>query len=148
LGIYSYLFFTEGKKLFTVPIFLFSAIAISLLYIEKPNSDIAFLFACLFVLLLFLSPLQYDSMRRFLSQRILIFLGFISYPLYLLHQNMVSGLAIHFAKLYPGLPPVFYPLPFILAVFALAFAVAKLEPHVKFAIKKRLPNQFLGRRLK
>jgi peptidoglycan/LPS O-acetylase OafA/YrhL len=94
--------------------------------------------------ILFLCPLFVTSVRNILSSSLLLFFGFISYPLYLIHQNIVTGLAIKLHNLLPSLPPYIYPVPFIILVVLVAFILAKLEPSLKFAIERFVPIRFLG----
>jgi peptidoglycan/LPS O-acetylase OafA/YrhL len=83
-----------------------------------------------------------ERVQAFLSSRFLRFLGFVSYPLYLLHENMlVSSLM----KITPRLPREAFPLlPLLLLapLAGLAFLVARfVEP-----LLKKILAQALGRR--
>jgi peptidoglycan/LPS O-acetylase OafA/YrhL len=82
-----------------------------------------------------------EHVQAALRNRLLQFLGFVSYPLYLLHENMLVASLI---KIAPRLPRHFFPLlPLLLLapLAALAFLVARYaEP----ALKRRLA-QMLAR---
>ncbi len=82
-----------------------------------------------------------ERVQALLNNRILQFMGFISYPLYLLHENMLIASLI---KVAPRLPRELFPiLPFALLVplAALAYLVAR---HVEPVLKARL-GRWLGR---
>ena len=90
---------------------------------------------------LFAISMHSERLQGFLSGRLLQFLGFVSYPLYLLHENMLVASLI---KIAPRLPrPMFPLLPLVLLapLAGLAFLVARYaEP----MLKKRLA-QMLAR---
>ena len=85
---------------------------------------------------LFLTPFISNNVQRVLSNRFLLFVGFISYPLYLIHQNTVTGLAIKLYETGVVLPSYLYPLPFILLCMALAYLIAKSEPYIRQMMAK------------
>jgi len=70
----------------------------------------------------------------------LLFFGFISYPLYLIHQNIVTGLAIKIYNYQVDLPAPFFPLFSLLPVIAISFLIARNEPKLR---EKILP--FFGK---
>ena len=94
------------------------------------------------IVLIFLLPLWFESVRSLYSQRLLVFLGFVSYPLYLMHQNLVTGAAI---SLYErGLFALSWALPIlpILAAIALAYIIAKIEPVLKNVFRDSFASLF------
>ena len=74
-------------------------------------------------------------------------MGYISYPLFLIHQNIVTGLAIKFHTIYPNLPSFVYPIPFILIVMFVSNLIANLEPKFKKLLKNIFPKRFFGYQL-
>ncbi len=96
---------------------------------------------------LFLIPLFSDYVRKILSVKLILFFGYISYPLYLIHQNIVTGLAIKLHGYYPDLPAYLYPLPFIALVIIGAYGIVRIEPYGKRALKKLFPNELFGYKL-
>jgi peptidoglycan/LPS O-acetylase OafA/YrhL len=91
--------------------------------------------ALLVVVLLFALAVRSTHVQRFLSSRTLVFFGFVSYPLYLIHANVSVGLTELLGKRVPSLPNWLYPVAPISLMFAVAFVIAKyFEP----AIRRRL----------
>jgi peptidoglycan/LPS O-acetylase OafA/YrhL len=130
-GIYFYLFFDTKNKLYLIPVLIFCIINVLL---EKQEYGVIVL---PFIYLLFVL-FTYGKLN-FLNNIFFKFLGYISYPLYLLHQNIgvliLSKLVLWFPRL-----NYFYVLTIVLiAVIFLAFLVAKFaEPFVQKITKKVL----------
>ena len=82
--------------------------------------------------MLFISAVCFPIMQRVLSIPPLLFLGAVSYPLYLCHQNIVAALTIKIGNWVPDLPYVLMPFPPMLLVVTIAWLVAKYgEPDLK-----------------
>ena len=91
------------------------------------------------VVLLFASALVSLRVQKILSSRIIVFMGFISYPLYLLHEGMMISMIRSIGKLAPNLPAFLIPLlPITLVVLAAWFIATCLEPKTKNMIKLML----------
>ncbi len=83
----------------------------------------------LFVVILFASAVVSLNIQRLLSSRILLFFGFISYPLYLVHNNILIGLLNITASKIPSIPLILIPIFPLLAVIFVAWTIAKFgEP--------------------
>lgn len=89
---------------------------------------------------LFILPIFSDKTQQFLSNNTFKFFGFISYPLFLVHENLVTGLAIQLHQSGVQLPSFCYPLPFILLVMGLSYIVALLEPNIRQMIIRWVPK--------
>jgi peptidoglycan/LPS O-acetylase OafA/YrhL len=88
--------------------------------------------ALLFVVVFFALAVCSVHTQKALSIRALIFFGFISYPLYLVHDNIVVGLTQLLGRNIPGLSPYLYPVTPIVLVTAVAFVIARyLEPAIR-----------------
>jgi len=144
LGIYSY----KYQHLFLVHRRIYSLVFISLITIfaeaMRNGGSIKILTASVVVTLLFIAPLFNKKLKLILSSNILLFFGFISYPLYLIHQNLVTGLAIKLHNSGMEMPTFFYPLPFLILSILFSFLIAKLEPLIKNSLLKKIPNKIFG----
>ena len=93
--------------------------------------------ANLVLTLLFVLAMSSKAVRRILSSKPLVFLGFISYPLYLLHENMLVAMIVKIGRAAPNMAALLIPvLPFFV-VCGLAFVVARyIEPAMRDLIHK------------
>jgi peptidoglycan/LPS O-acetylase OafA/YrhL len=67
--------------------------------------------------------------RWLLSWRLLTFFGFISYPLYLNHENLIVALMVQIQAAWPGLPAILLPLvPMAIAIGLATIVATYLEP--------------------
>ncbi len=83
-------------------------------------------------LVLFMLAEHSEQVRRALAWRPLLFLGAISYPLYLLHQRLGLIVAWHWAKLVPATPALVVPFAGLAVVVLLAWIIATwIEPVMK-----------------
>ena len=85
--------------------------------------------------LLFAAALTWRPLQRLLETRVLLFVGFVSYPLYLVHSALGVGLIAWIAARVP-LPDIVPPLLVIALMLALAWVIAAwAEPAVARALK-------------
>jgi peptidoglycan/LPS O-acetylase OafA/YrhL len=100
------------------------------------TSTTAFLAACA-VSLLFAAAITISSLQAMLGARWLVFVGFVSYPLYLLHENAMIATLIKLAGF--GLPSLLLPTIPVAALMLVSYAVAKNgEPVIRSLIKRTL----------
>jgi peptidoglycan/LPS O-acetylase OafA/YrhL len=84
------------------------------------------------IILLFFVPLLSERIRSALSAKFLLFLGFISYPLYLFHENIMISLIVKTARWMPSLPSILIPLfPIGLLIFLAWLVAAYGEPWLR-----------------
>jgi peptidoglycan/LPS O-acetylase OafA/YrhL len=91
------------------------------------------------VVILFTAAIVSGVVQRLLTNRIFLFFGFVSYPLYLVHENMmVSAIAkVGFAA--PWLPAFLMPVAPILLVSGVAWLVAAYaEPRLRDRLRPLL----------
>jgi len=81
--------------------------------------------AALMISSLFAISLKSSLIQSILTNRILLFFGFISYPLYLIHENAMISMVIKFPELLPWLPMFFYPILSIIILSAVAYGISK-----------------------
>jgi peptidoglycan/LPS O-acetylase OafA/YrhL len=140
MGIYAFRYETKKTKRNLVLLILISLLAV----LTTETGNLQMTLAATFFALLFLIPIFIVSVRNILSSKLLVFFGFISYPLYLIHQNTVTGLAIKLHTILPNLPSYLYPIPFLMLVILIAYILAKLEPSLKLVFKRFIPSKVYG----
>lgn len=76
-----------------------------------------------------------------LSNRILVFVGFISYPLYLIHENMMVAMIVKIGRIFPNMFAILIPILPILFVVGGAWIIARnLEPATRKLLDERTPK--------
>ena len=132
-GCQYFLWFAAGALLYkfsqngNLSVFIAALCAIAIEAITSPN-----LVMTLFAATIFILPLFSKKLCDLLSNKILLYLGFISYPFYLLHENMLVSMISSLGRLNIEIPAILIPVLPFLAICALAGAIAKyVEPVVK-----------------
>ncbi len=88
--------------------------------------------ADLVLTLVFISAISSTLVRRALGAKALVFVGVVSYPLYLLHENMMVAMIIKIGRALPQMPAILIPVLPICVVLSLAWIIAKyLEPETR-----------------
>ena len=94
--------------------------------------DLEIFTGALLISALFATSLKSSLLQSALQNKLLIFLGFISYPLYLIHENMMISLTIKIADIAPWLHPFLTPYPAIVFLLAVAYVISNnLEAGVR-----------------
>ena len=89
-----------------------------------------------FVVSMFFLAAMSERAKAILSHRVLLFLGFISYPLYLLHENLMVALIVKLGRAAPWIPAALLPVAPIAMVALLAWIVAKyVEPATRRVLR-------------
>lgn len=119
---------------------LYFAIAVSLVSaMVESRLNLAPLAAASAVSILFAASIVSSRLQKFLSNRFLLFLGFISYPFYLIHENMSISIVIKLGNYLPTVPGFLFPYVALIVVCAIAFVIASfIEKPVKVAISRTL----------
>jgi len=73
----------------------------------------------------FVAALFNTAAQRLFSSRFFLLWGFISYPLYLIHQNMTVALTIKTHKHFPELPGLLTPIPGLTAIVMISYLMAR-----------------------
>ena len=99
--------------------------------------------AALVLTALFFVSVLFEGVGRIVANRPLLFLGFVSYPLYLIHQNALVGLIARSSRHLRFVPAPLLPLGPILFLVAVAYVIARfVEPNAK----KLLAPMLVGRK--
>ena len=92
-------------------------------------NDISTNLTMLAIIVLFATAISNSLLSRILEWRLIVFLGFVSYPLYLIHDNIILGLTKVFADALPGMPLILTPLGPISVVIFISWLLARfVEP--------------------
>jgi peptidoglycan/LPS O-acetylase OafA/YrhL len=114
---------SAGRLFLTLSIGMIAAV-----YVSLGHHDNTGIFAFALVML-FVFSIYFDTLRWILSAKFLLFMGFISYPFYLFHENFMIAVIIKSDRLFPQIPAALLPLLPFLIVCLVAFSIAKyLEP--------------------
>lgn len=125
---------TNDNRWFVASIALATYSAVVLRLGDVPNTVAALLVAAFF-----LASLVIDLLKKLLENQAIQFLGFISYPLYLLHENIMVASIIKLDRVGAAVPQISYPLVPLVGLCWLSYFVAKyIEPHIKDILAKRL----------
>jgi len=100
------------------------------------EKSIKVLIALVAISVIFFLPIYSQKLKLFFENKFLSFVGFISYPLYLIHENFIISLTIKLHKIFPQIPALLLPiLPLSLTVY-IAYLITKyLEPYLTIKIK-------------
>ncbi|MCK0197796.1 acyltransferase [Ancylobacter sp. 6x-1] len=95
--------------------------------------------ASLFIIFVFLGAVLIPAIGKLLCLSPFQFIGFISYPLYLVHENMMVAMITKIGRAFPFTPHLLIPLLPIASVVALGYVVARwVEPPTRTAIHQLL----------
>lgn len=113
---------------------IFSAITLK-------NPDIDVIVYAIITSLIFALSFKVQILVRILSHKLFTFFGFISYPLYLIHENASISMIIAMGREYPELPSYLYPLLPIAIVIFTAYVITKwLEPKLRRLLNNTLSS--------
>jgi peptidoglycan/LPS O-acetylase OafA/YrhL len=92
--------------------------------------------AALLIAAFFAISVYGEWLRPILRSRLLLFIGYISYPLYLVHENIMVQLTLKLANVAHWIPPGLLPVLPICAVVGLGWLIARYaEPALSSVIK-------------
>ncbi|HKO82809.1 MAG TPA: acyltransferase [Chitinophagaceae bacterium] len=132
-GSLAYLYFISKNKKYIIYSFIAGVLSILAFGLTSKET----LLAALFILLIFLSTVYFENLKRLFANRFLIFFGFISYPLYLIHENAMIALIVKLNKYFPGIPGILLPvIPISFLVVVSYYIAREIEPMVQNVIKK------------
>jgi peptidoglycan/LPS O-acetylase OafA/YrhL len=135
IGALLYKTYTENDNKYL----LLSLVLLPPIIVETGGRDFGVGVSCLVVYLVFVLVLLNQNISKIFASKILVFIGFISYPLYLIHENAMVAFTIKTHVNFPSIPDMLTPLPGISLLLVSAFVIANyLEPFVKKHIKSSL----------
>lgn len=144
-GCLAYIYYQRrGEKSGQIYLLLSFALALwclSLKYREHYTIDI--ILVGLMILGVFYLPLVYDKIGKIFSHRIFLFVGFISYPLYLIHENMMISMIIQLHRKFPTIPDFLLPLIALVPIVIISYIITKWgEPLLRTKIDNLIGKRF------
>ena len=92
---------------------------------EAVGFDFEIVIGALLISAIFAVSFKSRMLQQLLQSKILLFFGFISYPLYLIHENAMTSIIIKMADLAPWLHPFLSPYPAILFLVSVAYVISR-----------------------
>jgi len=136
--LYKYVNSSEIKNLFII--IVLSSMIILIDFLNEVISFGSFI-GSVFMITIFIIPVFFSRIKLFISSKIFLFFGLISYPLYLIHQNLVTGLAIKLHNMGFNFPSFILPIPFLFLVIFISFLIVKLEIVIKRKVINFIPSR-------
>lgn len=131
-GCLAYLFYNNRQWKFLLPALIIAVFEI----IYRSNELYRYIIAFA-ILAAFMLPVYFEQLRGLFANRFLLFVGFISYPLYLIHENDMIAIIIKLHNHFAFIPGALLPLISISILCFIAWLIAKYaEPFVKNLIHK------------
>lgn len=94
---------------------------------------------CALVYAVFYLALNSKFVGSVFASRVFVFLGFVSYPFYLIHENTMVALTIKTREQWAWIPDHMTPWPGIAMLLLISYCIAKyLEPTVRRILKERI----------
>jgi len=88
------------------------------------------------IVLLFTTAIVSKKLCVLWEHPFFIFLGFVSYPLYLLHENMMISMIVKVGHFAPWMPDILMPIIPVIIIIGLSWCVVRFaEPYIKGVIK-------------
>lgn len=85
----------------------------------------------------FIMTIYFKLPKIIVSNRLLLLVGFISYPLYLIHENALIALIVKLHKHFGNIPDILLPVLPVVFIMAIAYLIAKIiEPLLHKALKR------------
>ena len=111
---------------YAIVVMLISAVTVR---IEALGFDAEVIAGSFMISALFALSFKAILLQKILQNKGLVFIGFISYPLYLIHENATTSMIVKLADFAPWLYPFLYPYLPMIMVIALAYIIARfMEP--------------------
>lgn len=96
------------------------------------HSSVTTLALMIVIMTTFIASMVSESLQKLMASKWLLWFGFISYPLYLLHENILVSATITLSKIFPAVSTLVWPLVLLFPLSVFAYLITKLvEPQLK-----------------
>lgn len=142
-GAFSYLFYTTKTRSYLLYAILIGGIS-TLIY----HKDLTSMIFMIVLLTIFIGAIYFEKVKAVFANHFFLFFGFISYPLYLIHENAMIALIIKSGKHLSFIPHALLPIIPIVLLSIIAYFIAKIiEPLLQKSLKKNLQLLFTKMRI-
>lgn len=132
IGAFLYVYYAQKSAMALTLAVIMAALTVAQQNGFNGRPDLGVKIPAILITMLFALPVISSRIRPIFNQPSLLFLGFISYPLYLLHENLMVALTVKVSKWSPGLLPILEPLAPVCFVMLAAWIVAAFgEPFLR-----------------
>lgn len=120
--------------------YLYLSILVGVVEVFRYQYDITLMLYSMVILLVFFIPVYFEKSRFLIGNKVLLFLGFISYPLYLIHENAMIALICKIHK-FVDMPLILLPVISITIIIFISYLIVKIaEPFVHRLIVQVVAN--------
>ncbi|AWG22207.1 hypothetical protein FFWV33_12120 [Flavobacterium faecale] len=139
VGALAYIYYSTKQKSFLYSALLLSIIVAAIEILKHKSFDFYLITFVLCIFALFFSPIYFTNLKLVTSNKLFHFFGFVSYPLYLIHENAMIALIIKFNNITSHIPHLLLPLLPIVILAFISYLIAKyVEPFIRKLIEKIL----------
>jgi len=133
IGALAYLYYTEKKAKYLI--FIISLLVIGQLVMG--SNDIMEIVCLIIIMGIFLLPICFEKIRFLFSNKFLLLIGFVSYPLYLIHSNATMALTVKLHNNFSVIPKILLPIIPMGVMILIAYIIAKfIEPNLRKFIRR------------
>jgi peptidoglycan/LPS O-acetylase OafA/YrhL len=91
-----------------------------------------FIIACLCVYMIFYLAIFNKKLMSVFKSNFFVFFGYVSYPLYLIHESIMIALTVKTHRSFPFIPDLFTPIPGLVMIISLCLLILKfIEPMIR-----------------
>lgn len=138
IGALLFRYYTSKNKNFLLQSLLVSILVSIISYFNNKDS----IYFIILIFLLFYLPIYFQGIQTYFQIKFLSWLGVISYPLYLIHENAMIAMIVKLHRYCEYIPDLLLPiLPIIILIFIAQIIYSKIEPFIKSMII-RVKNKF------
>jgi peptidoglycan/LPS O-acetylase OafA/YrhL len=135
-GTLAYLYYISKNKTIVIG-FIFVVLLASC------SKGISQIYCGIIISLLFIAPIIFVKLRFLFENKVLLFFGFVSYPLYLMHENAMIAMIVKIHNNFKFIPVILLPIIPISVLTIMAFVIVKTaEPFLRNYFNKYLYKIF------
>jgi peptidoglycan/LPS O-acetylase OafA/YrhL len=141
-GALFYLYYKENNNFY-----FYLAIILSLIssVVIRNKIDFNITLVAFFVSLIFALSFKFRRFQSFLENKFLLLFGFVSYPLYLIHENLIISMIVKMSKHFPLIITFFYPIMSIFILLNITYFISYyLEPRFRNIINKLIYDPIMS----